>query len=363
MQGLTEWAQDLLISRGALLEADEGALRALLPAEVAGTLGCGEWLSLNFEAGAGADDGGEWIERLGALLPANCPVIAARLRQRAAVIGFDAAGVLDRELIIQNGVHRLVEDYSGLAQYFLCTIQYAVESDERSIGFFTVGVNASAGSLAPQPASMLRALQENMEDDPAFELPCEPLRKIAPALERAARREVRGLIGGFEQTANRRLDRDRQRVDTYYRGLLEQIEKRIARKSADKDLVAKERSRAQATDLDRLAKLEDLRREYSLRVRLSLADVIAVGVPVREISVRLIRKKEQRNWMVHWNSIVRRLEPVMCEKCSGPAHPIYLCDDKVHILCKECLAQCPECGRTCCKVCQPRCKCGKNLSA
>ena len=152
------------------------------------------------EAGAGADDGGEWIERLGALLPANCPVIAARLRQRAAVIGFDAAGVLDRELIIQNGVHRLVEDYSGLAQYFLCTIQYAVESDERSIGFFTVGVNASAGSLAPQPASMLRALQENMEDDPAFELPCEPLRKIASALERAARREVRGLIGGFEYT-------------------------------------------------------------------------------------------------------------------------------------------------------------------
>ena len=110
MQGLTEWAQDLLISRGALLEAEEGALRALLPAEVAGALSCGEWLSLNFEAGAGADDGGEWIDRLGALLPANCPVIAARLRQRAPVIGFDAAGVLDRELIVQNGVHRLVED-------------------------------------------------------------------------------------------------------------------------------------------------------------------------------------------------------------------------------------------------------------
>ena len=357
---MTEWAQDLLISRGALLEADEGALRALLPAEVAGALGCGEWLSLNFDAGAGADDGGEWIDRLGALLPANCPVIPARLRERAPVIGFDAAGVLDRELIVQNGVYRLVEDYSGLAQYFLCTIQYAVESDERSIGFFTVGVNASAGSLARQPASLLRALQENMEDDPAFELPCELLQKTAPVLERAARTEARALIGGFEQMANRRLDRDRQRVDAYYRGLLAQIEKRIARKSADKDVAAKERSRIEATDLDRLAKLEDLRRKYSLRVRLLLADVIAVQVPVREISVRFIRKKEQRNRMVHWNSIVRRLEPVICEKCSGPAHPIYLCDDKVHILCKECLAQCPQCGRTCCKVCQPRCKCGKS---
>src|SRR6266849_5296300 len=359
MNGLMEWTRDLLMSRGALLEADEGALRALLPAEVAGALGCGEWLSLNFEASAGADDSGEWIDRLGALLPASCPVIGARLRDRSPIMVFDAAGVLDRELIIQNGVYRLVEDYSTLAQYFLCTFQYAVESDDRSIGFFTVGVNASANSLAPQPANLLRVLQERVEDDPALELPCEPLRKVAPLLERSARREARSMITAFEQTANRRLARDRERVDAYYRGLLAQIRKRTARKSSDPDAAARDRSRAEATELDRLAKLEDLRRKYSLRVRLSFADVIALQLPVREISVRLIRKKEQRSHIVHWNSIARRLEALMCEKCSGPAHPMFLCDDKVHVLCKECLAQRPACGRTFCKVCQPRCKCAK----
>jgi hypothetical protein len=360
MQGLTDWARDLLISRGALLEQDQGALRALLPAEVAGALGCGEWLSLNFESSAGADDGGEWIDRLGSLLPPNCPVIGARLRERAPVSGFDAAGVLDRELVIQNGVYRLVEDYSGMAQYFLCTIQYAVESDDRNIGFFTVGVNASAESMTRQPSSLLRALQDGMEDDPAFELPLEPLRKMAPVLEKSARREARALISGFEQTANRRLMRDRLRVDTYYRGLLAQIEKRITRKSTAPETIAKERSRADATELDRQAKLEDLRRKYSLRVRLSLADVLAIRAPVREISVRLIRKKEQRNRILHWNAIVRRLEPPMCEKCSGAAHPIYLCDDKVHILCQECMAPCAGCGKTRCRVCQSKCKCGSS---
>src|SRR5438874_1924294 len=64
MNGLTEWTRDLLMSRGALLEADAGVLRALLPTEVAGALGCGEWLSLDFEASAGADDAGEWLGRL-----------------------------------------------------------------------------------------------------------------------------------------------------------------------------------------------------------------------------------------------------------------------------------------------------------
>src|SRR5258708_38808347 len=113
-----EWTRDLLMSRGALLEADEGALRALLPAEVAGALDCGEWLSLNFEASAGADDSGEWIDRLGALLPASCPVIGAKLRDRSPVLAFDAAGGLDRQLIIQNGDYRLVAHNSTPAPHF-----------------------------------------------------------------------------------------------------------------------------------------------------------------------------------------------------------------------------------------------------
>lgn len=360
MNGLTEWARDLLMSRGALLEEDQGPLRALLPADLAAALGCGEWLSLNFEASAGADDAGEWLERIGALLAADCPAIGARLRDRSpAAVRCDAAGVLERELIVQNGVYRLLEDYSAMAQYFLCTFQYTIESDDRSIGFFTVAVNTSAGSLAPQPESLQRSLQEALEDDPAFEFPRGLFAKIAPAVESSARREARSMIVAFEQSANRRLARDRERVEAYYRSLLSQLKKRMARKSAEPEAAAKDRSRAEATELDRAAKLEDLRRKYSLRVRLEFADIVAVTLPVREISVRLIRKKEQRQRILHWNSIVRRLEAVLCEKCAAPAQPMYLCDDKVHILCRDCLAQCSSCARTFCKVCRPRCKCSK----
>ena len=72
MLGIAEWARDLLLSRGALADIEDGdAVRAFLPQEVARTLGAQEWLSLRFGAGPGADDAGEWIERLGALLPAG----------------------------------------------------------------------------------------------------------------------------------------------------------------------------------------------------------------------------------------------------------------------------------------------------
>ena len=52
------------------------------------------------------------------------------------------------------------------------------------------------------------------------------------------------------------------------------------------------------------------------------------------------------------------LEPPWCEACSAPAYPLFLCDDRVHFLCKLCAAPCPACGKSICRACQPRCKCG-----
>src|SRR5713226_6648591 len=99
MLGLAGWARDVLLSRGALVEEQQGeALRALLPPEVASALGSGDWLSLDFGASAGADDAGDWLERLRGLLaaggePAEC-VAGARLRSETPVPPIDAASVL-----------------------------------------------------------------------------------------------------------------------------------------------------------------------------------------------------------------------------------------------------------------------------
>ena len=57
MPAMIDWARDVLLARGALVETDQdGALRAMLSPELAGALSASEWLSLRFGAGAGADD-------------------------------------------------------------------------------------------------------------------------------------------------------------------------------------------------------------------------------------------------------------------------------------------------------------------
>jgi len=118
MIDIVDWARDLLVSRGALVETEEaGALRALLPAELATALESREWLSLRFGGGAGASDEIEWLDRLSRLLPPDARVVSARLRRPNLAPPVDATGALDRGLALQNGIYRVLEDYPQTAGY------------------------------------------------------------------------------------------------------------------------------------------------------------------------------------------------------------------------------------------------------
>jgi hypothetical protein len=359
MTEIVDWARDLLMSRGALVETEEGgALRAMLSAELAGALESSEWLSLRFGAGVGSDDEGEWLERLGRLLPRDARVTGARLRRLRTAPPIDPGAVLDRELVIQNGIYRLLENTQATARYYFFNFQYTIESDETNLGVWTACLNGSARSLVRQPDSLLGAVRDELEDDPGFVIPGEELTHLFPIALRGAQPEIRHLAVGIEHSANRRLARDTERIGAYYGDLLRQIEQRISRKAGDPQAAEKERTRAAATKLDRAAKLEDLTRKYSLKIRIEPGDVLAVSLPVREISARVVRKKVERVTKLHWNPALGALESPWCEGCFGPARPLFLCDERAHFLCKSCTAPCPSCEKHFCRACQPKCRCG-----
>jgi hypothetical protein len=359
VEEIIDFARDLLISRGALVETGQaGALTAMLSPDLAGVLQSSDWLSLRFGAAAGSDDPIEWLERFGRLLPANACATCVRLRHPRAAKAVDAAAVLERELAIQNGIYRLVDDYQDTARYYFFTFSYTIESDETSQGVWTVCLNASAQSLAGQPEALLEAVRDDLEEDADFAGARAELPRLFPIALRTAQPEIRRLAIGMEQSASRRLARDAERIHSYYRDLQTQIQKRIARHKNDPAAADKERSRAAATELDRAAKLDDLARKYALRIRIEASDVLVAPLPVREIAVRMIRKKSERMAKLHWNAVLGKLESPWCESCAAPAHPLFLCDDRVHFLCKACLAPCANCQRQFCRACQRTCKCG-----
>lgn len=359
MPAMIDWAMDLLMSRGALVEMEGHAtLRAMLPRELAAALEANDWLSLRFAGGPGSDDETEWLERLGRLLPAEVFVTGARQRRPRASRGIDAAAVLDRELVIQNGIFRPMEDRGATGRYFFFGFRYTVESDETSVGAWSTCLNASANSLVHQADLLLKTVSGDLEEDPAFAIPREDLARLFPIALGGARPGIRRMAAAAEQSANRRLARDSDRIADYYRNLLRQIEKRVARRGAEPAAVEKERNRAAATELDRAIKLEDLARKYSLKIRVEASDVLVVTLPVWEITARVIRKKGERIAKFHWNPALGGIESPWCEHCLERAHPIFLCDDRLHFLCRNCFSACAGCGRQFCRVCHTRCKCG-----
>lgn len=355
---IDDWATDLLVSQGALVDREPGGLlRAMVPPEVAAALGAGEWLSLNFSAGPGADDPVEWTERLGRLLPATQRVAGARLRRWTPPAPVDPEAVLDRKLVMQNGIYRLVQSSPGQATYFWFLFEYSLESDERNVGAVPVCLNATADSVVPQPDALLSYVRDELEDEPDFQIPAPDLRRLFPAAADLARRALARAAAQLVDSANRRLARDTARLEAYYAGLTAQLQKRIAKASGEAAR-EKERSRLAATELDRVAKLEDLVRKFSPRARLNLAGLLVLTLPVEEMTVRLIHKKEERVRTFHWNHCLHLLEPPRCERCSEPAAPLQLCE-RMHCLCRECRTTCPRCGRQNCRICRPRCPCGE----
>jgi len=361
MEGLIDWARDVLVTRGALVEMEEdSSLRAMLPAEVASVLETSEWLSLRLGAGPGRDDEGDWLERIGRLLPSDARVAAARLRVPRPSAAVDAAAVLERHLVIQNGVHRLLDHGPATARYCFFTFGYTIESDETNVGMWTVCLNATARAVVSQAEAMLRALHGGLEEEPESSAPREEIGRLFSVALRAAQPEIRRAAATAEQNAVRRMARDAERLQRYYRDLMTQIEKRITRRAADPAAAEKERSRAAATELDRMAKLEDLARKYRLKIRVEPGDVLLVSLPVVEIAARVIRKKAERTATLHWNSVLRILESPWCEGCCAPAAPLFLCNEQVHFLCRTCQEPCAACGRHRCRACQGKCKCGAN---
>src|SRR5437870_3780162 len=169
MPGMTEWAKDLLLTRGALVESeDAGSLRAMLPDGLAGVLESSEWLSLRFGAGPGSDDEGEWLDRLARLLPADARVTGARLRRSRPTATIDPATALDRHLVIQNGIHRLLDHGPVTARYYFFTFGYTIESDETSVGLWTACLNATGRTVVTRADSFLHAIRDDLEAEPGF---------------------------------------------------------------------------------------------------------------------------------------------------------------------------------------------------
>jgi hypothetical protein len=176
---------------------------------------------------------------------------------------------------------------------------------------------------------------------------------------------VRGDLEPFLRAMRRRLDRDSARVHAYHDDLSRGAMAKLAglgSAAGDKAETGlkRETMRIAAIEREYAAKLDDLRHNYALRVKIEWVQGFMLYAPVHRYEVLIRRRKGERVVAIDWHPVARAMEPPLCEWGTGLERTRFVCDERLHLTDPEGQAPCPSCGKPWCRACRgplcPRCR-------
>jgi hypothetical protein len=389
MSELREFVSDLLERNGAVVESiDARELAVLSPPPVQKSLGLRELARLGFGApGSGTERShdtvpvgleGDWMERFAALLHDK-----GRWSQRELPVAGerptpgDPQRVLDRALDLPNAVCRFLGIAETHTRCLILTFRYTAISDEKREGLFWLGFNTGTGAVINDLLAQLRPLLAQMpgwgRPDEATVLAAGPgwstatiESRVRPLIDRQVREEIEPFLRAMQ----RRLARDRDRVHAYHNGLHLASSRRLAalshatseRAEADR---RREAMRIEAIAREYRAKLDDLRRNYALRVAVEWVQALELYVPVQRFDVLIRRRKGERVIQLDWHPLLKAVEAPLCEAGHGRDRVRLVCDEKLHLTEPSGQAPCVACGKPFCRACFPAAcpRCGSAVLA
>jgi hypothetical protein len=372
MSELRDFVADLLERQGAAVEAlGADRLEVLAPAPLQRQLGWPELTHLGF--GTQQAPGtvaialeGDWLDRFGALLADEGRWSEREVRLPAPVPPpSDPERLLDRVLDLPNAIWRLQGMSATWTRCLMLAFRLTALSDEKREKLIWLGFNLGTGSVITDVLAQLRPALAQTADwhmpDTATKRVAGPgwsVATLAARLRPLLEREARDSMEPFLRAMRRRLERDRDRVHAYHNDLRDASLKRLAafnrtdgdRADADR---RRETLRVEAIEREYRAKLDDLRRNYALRVTVEWVQALEIYVPVQRFEVLIRRRKGERTIRLDWHPLVRTLERPLCEAGLGLDRVRLVCDDKLHLTDPAGHAPCSSCGKPFCRACFP----------
>ena len=372
MSELRDFVADLLERRGAAVEAlGSDRLEVLAPAPLQRQLGWPELSHLSF--GTPQAPGtvaialeGDWLDCFGALLADAGRWSEREVRPPAPVPSpSDPERLLDRVLDLPNAIWRLQGMSATWTRCLMLAFRLTALSDEKREKLIWLGFNLGTGAAISDILAQLRPALAQTAD---WHMPDAATKRVAgpgwSAATLAARlrplleREARHSMEPFLRAMRRRLERDRDRVHAYHNDLRDASLKRLAALNrTDGDRAEGDRRRetlrVEAIEREYRAKLDDLRRNYALRVTAEWIQALEIYVPVQRFEVLIRRRKGERMIRLDWHPLVRTLERPLCEAGLGLDRVRLVCDDKLHLTDPAGHAPCSSCGKSFCRACFP----------
>lgn len=411
MTALREFVTDLLESEGAVIDAVEpDGLDVMAPEHLRSAYGWPELARLGFGAAApagsipiGLED--DWLDRLGALLGERGRLAERQISMpEAAAPPNDPQRLINHALSLPNAVWRLIGVEPGWTRCLLLAFRYTAVSDEKREGLVWLGFNCGTGAVLDD--ELVVALRRSLDSmtanrsgassevggraspDPQVSQTAGPIWDAARVTARTGPlldRMVRADLEPFLAAMRRRLNRDRRRVHAYHddlrRAALDKLagldrpkgvktsekttarrsEKLVAEKLGAEKLeaekiaaaVARERMRVSAIEREYAAKLDDLRHNYALSVRVEWVQALVLVAPVQRHTLLIKRRKGERTIAMDWHVAARRMESADCDWGNGLAVERLVCDDQLHLTEPSGQSNCACCGKPFCRACHP----------
>jgi hypothetical protein len=376
MNSLSEWMARAMTAEGAVVEsADPESLEALLPSSLQDAFRCGEFVRLGFgsalpEAARRVTLESDWVDILGRRI---------ETRGRRANIDLDipagkppdANDALRKALVFDNATYRFSGMETARARYRMMVFRVTAVSDEKREDVIAVAANEGnaaradglAGHLLDAGATAWRPSTDAVAAGLASPWAPERTREVFGAAACAkAQERLAPFLAGME----RRMGRDLERLHAYHEDLRSEAIRRHTEGRGRKghpnaELAAQ---RVAAIEREYEAKVADVRRKFSLTVEIHPLQTFLVSMPVHRLAFVIRRRKGERAGYLDWNFGTRKLDTLACEGCGTVAPMFSVCDDRLHVICPNCLGACPQCAKSYCRACQPNGSphCGKGCS-
>lgn len=365
---LQEFVAALLVQEGALVAALEpDGLEVLAPPAVQHLLDVPELCGLGFGATlpANARRVGleqDWLERFGRLLGerGRCTRLVLHPEVRAPS---DPERALGHELVLDNATFRLLGITPAWTRYLVFSFRFAALSEEKREGLLSLGVNLATGALPDAVLAQIAPWLDGENSQPAppdEELPAlwEPER-VRALIEDALPSRLQASLAPFVKALLRRLGRDQDRLHAYHDELHQDAMRRLSGISEGDPARPREELRIAAIKREYQAKIDDLSRQYAMRVSVEWVQTLDLAMPVQRFEIQLRRRKGERVIHLDWNPLARRLEAPACEYGRSSERPRLLCDQAMHLVTPAGLACCAGCSKPFCRACHreacPKC--------
>jgi hypothetical protein len=230
----------------------------------------------------------------------------------------------------QNARARYGTAERALVEYHLWTLLGSLRSEDVWEALFHIAVNAESQAVIELP-DVFRETDLNGDewtsewDDPTT---------YAAAIAEGKRR-LMIASAEFVRRIEQRLERDRKRLQDYYRALAREADgpkRRAAAAPSPEEIAAKKR----VVELELRRKLGELKDRYALRAELRPVALARVRLPALAVPIVIQRKQALRDYRLYWNSLIKKFEPLSCSHCRRGTFAATFTNETVDLLCQAC---------------------------